>query len=80
MPWSGEQLPTQYSEQENPVNRGAWWALVPEVTESQTRLNDFHFQNMVPYAAKGSFLVLKRRATWMIQVGLMSPQGSPWER
>ena len=24
----------------NPMDRGAWWATVPEVTKSQTRLSD----------------------------------------
>ena len=29
----------QYSCQENPMGRGAWWATVRGVTKSQTRLN-----------------------------------------
>ena len=28
---------------ENPMDRGAWWAAVPGVTQSQTRLSDFTF-------------------------------------
>ena len=28
---------------ENPMDRGAWWAAVPGVTKSQTRLSDFSF-------------------------------------
>ena len=27
----------------NPMDRGAWWAVVHGVTKSQTRLNDFTF-------------------------------------
>ena len=32
--------PLQYSCLENPVDRGAWWATVHGVTNSQTRLSD----------------------------------------
>ena len=32
--------PLQYSGLENPMDRGAWWATVPGVTKSQTRLSD----------------------------------------
>ena len=32
--------PLQYSCLENPINRGAWWATVHGVTESQTWLRD----------------------------------------
>ena len=28
---------------ENPMDRGVWWAAVPGVTQSQTRLSDFTF-------------------------------------
>ena len=35
--------PLQYSCLGNPTERGAWWATVPEVTKSQTQLNDFTF-------------------------------------
>ena len=30
--------PLQYSCLENPMDRGAWWATVPKVAKSQTRL------------------------------------------
>ena len=42
----GNGNPLQYSCLENPMDRGAWWAVVPGVTKSQTRLMDkhFHFQ------------------------------------
>ena len=35
--------PLQYSWLENPMDRGAWWAVVHGVTMSQTRLRDFPF-------------------------------------
>ena len=35
--------PPQYSCLENPMDGGAWWAAVHEVTESRTRLSDFTF-------------------------------------
>ena len=31
------------SEMENPMDGGAWWAAVPEVAKSQTRLSNFSF-------------------------------------
>ena len=34
----GNGNPLQYSCQENPMDRGAWWAAVHEVTKSRTRL------------------------------------------
>ena len=39
----GNGTPLQYSCLENPMDRGAWWAAVHEVTGSQTRLSDFTF-------------------------------------
>ena len=35
-PEEGNSLPLQYSCLENPVDRGAWWATVHEVTKSRT--------------------------------------------
>ena len=37
-PGGGHGNPLQYSCLENPVDRGAWWAAVHRVTQSQTRL------------------------------------------
>ena len=34
--------PLQYSCLENPMDRGAWWAIVHRVTKSQTWLRDYH--------------------------------------
>ena len=42
-PGEGHGNPPQYSCLENSMDRGAWWATVHGVAESQIRLNDFHF-------------------------------------
>ena len=39
----GNGTPLQYSCLENPMDRGAWWAVVHGVAESQIRLSDFTF-------------------------------------
>ena len=39
----GSGTPLQYSRLENPMERGAWWAVVHGVAESRTRLSDFPF-------------------------------------
>ena len=39
----GNGTPLQYSCLENPMDGGAWWAAVHEVTKSQTWLRDFAF-------------------------------------
>ena len=38
-PGGGNGNPLQYSCLENPMERRAWWAIVPEVAKSQTRLS-----------------------------------------
>ena len=40
-PGEGNSSPLQYSCLENPTSRGAWWAVVHQVAESQTRLSNF---------------------------------------
>ena len=37
-PGGGESNPLQYLCMENPMDRGAWWAMVHGVSKSQTRL------------------------------------------
>ena len=37
-PGLGNGYPLQYSFLENPMDRGAWWAIVHRVAKSQTRL------------------------------------------
>ena len=39
----GSGTPLQYSCLENPMDGGAWWAMVHGVDKSQTRLSDFSF-------------------------------------
>ena len=39
IPWRKKRQPNQYSCLENPVDAGAWWAAVPRVTKTQTRLS-----------------------------------------
>ena len=39
----GNSYPLQYSGLENSMDRGSWQATVHGVTNSWTRLNDFHF-------------------------------------
>ena len=39
-PGGGHGNPLQYFCLENPMDRGAWWATVHEVTKSWTRLSD----------------------------------------
>ena len=39
-PGEGNGNPLQYSCLENPMDRGAWWAMVHRVAKSWTRLSD----------------------------------------
>ena len=41
--------PLQYSCLENPMDRGAWWATVHGITNSQMRLNDQDTENTQLY-------------------------------
>ena len=36
----GHGNPLQYSDLDNPMDRGAWWAAVHRVSKSRTRLSD----------------------------------------
>ena len=38
-PGEGNGNPLQYSCMENPMDRGAWWAIIQRVEKSQTRLS-----------------------------------------
>ena len=42
-PGEGNGNPLQHSCLENPMDRGAWWAIVHRVAKSWTRLSDFTF-------------------------------------
>ena len=39
-PGEGNDNPLQYSCVENPMDRGAWWAMVHGITKSQTQLSN----------------------------------------
>ena len=43
IPWRREWQPTPVFLLENSMDRGAWWATVHGVTESQIRLSEQHF-------------------------------------
>ena len=43
-PGVGNGTPLQFSCLENPMDRGAWWAMVHEVAKSQARLKQFSTQ------------------------------------
>ena len=43
MTGEGDGTPLQYSCLENPMDRGAWWAVVHGVAKSQTQLRSFTF-------------------------------------
>ena len=45
-PGEGNGNPLQYSYLENPMDGGAWQAIVYGVPKSRTRLSDFHFHNL----------------------------------
>ena len=42
-PGEGNGNPLQYSCLENPMEGGAWWAIVHGVAKSRTRLSDFTY-------------------------------------
>ena len=48
----GNGTPLQYSCLANPMDGGAWWAAVHEVTKSRTGLNDFTFTFHFPALEK----------------------------
>ena len=57
----GYSNPLQYSCLENPMDRGAWWATVHEVSKSQTQLSDYtrthtHSSNMTIFLVKAEVL------------------------
>ena len=46
-PGEGDDNPFQYSCLENPMDRGAWWAMVHGVAKSWTHFSDYHFHSCV---------------------------------
>ena len=73
--WEGNGTPLQYSCLENPMDRGAQWAAVHGVTNSQTRLSDFtfpfHFHALEKEMATHSSVL-----AWRIS-GTVEPGGLP---
>ena len=71
----GNGNPLQYSCLENPMDRGAWWAVVHGVMKSQTRLSDFtftfHFHALEKEMATHSSVL-----AWRIP-GMAEPGGLP---
>ena len=51
--------PPQYSCLENPVDRGAWWAAVYAVTQSQTQL-----KRLSSSSSRPAYRFLKRQIRW----------------
>ena len=49
-PGEGNGHPLQYSCLENSMDRGAWWATVHEVTQSQTQLSDYSYYTTEYYS------------------------------
>ena len=72
-------LKLQYSCLENPMNGGAWWAVVHGVAKSQTRLSDFtftfHFHALEKEIATHSS-VLAWRIPWTEKPGRLQSMGS----
>ena len=70
--------PLQYSCQENPMDRGAWWAAVHGVAGSRTRLRDFTFTFHFPALEKDMAThssVLAWRIPWMGEPGELPYMG-----
>ena len=68
IPWSREWQPLQYFCLENPLDKGAWLAIVHRVTKSWTRLRNFHYlwSNY-----------LKKRESTFFSFGYLLPFSSP---
>ena len=46
-PGGGYGHPIQYSCLENPIDRGAWWAIVHRVTQSQTQIKQLNTHTLI---------------------------------
>ena len=75
----GNGTPLQYTCLENPMDEGAWWAVVHGVARSRTRLSDFtftfHFHALEKEMATHSS-VLAWRIPWMEEPGRLQSMGS----
>ena len=71
--------PLQYSCLKNPMDGGAWWAVVHGVAKSRTGLSDFTFPFDVHASEKEMAThssVLAWRIPWMAQPGGLPSMGS----
>ena len=71
----GNGTPLQYSCLENTMDRGAWWAIVHEVTKNQTRLSGFTFTFQF-HALEKEMTTDSSVLVWRIQ-GMGEPGGRP---
>ena len=67
----GKGTPLQYSCLENPMDGGAWQAIVHGVTNSQTRLSDFTFRASL--VAQRLKRLPAMRETWVRSLGWGAP-------
>ena len=70
-PGEGNGNPLQYSCLENPMDGGAWQAIVHGVTNSQTRLSDFTFRASL--VAQRLKRLPAMRETWVRSLGWEDP-------
>ena len=71
----GNGTPLQYSGLENPMDRGAWWAVVHGVARSQTGLSDFTFTFHF-HALEKELVTHSSILAWRI-AGTEEPSGLP---
>ena len=71
----GNGTPLQYSCLENPMDRGAWWAVVHGVTKSRTWLSDFTFSFHF-HASENKMATHSSVLAWRVP-GMGEPGGLP---
>ena len=63
-PGGGSGNPLQYPYLENPMDRGAWWAMVHRVTKSQTKLKQLSMHTHIHiYITQSLFCTLEIKMT-----------------
>ena len=72
-PGEGNGNPLQYSCLENPVDGGAWWAVVYSVTKSRTQLSMHACPGFIS-CGKGAFMSIQQLACWLNQPCLGSQE------
>ena len=71
----GNGTPPQYSDLENPMDGGAWWAVVHGVAKSRTQLSDFTFTFHF-HALEKEMTIHSSVLAWRIP-GMGEPGGLP---